>query len=96
MPYIWQEAQHAAASGQPMMRAAQISHAESRPTDYFFGRDLLVSPVIEAGATQWTVALPQGEWRDFWTDTLYQGGQSVTVDAELDRIPVFVLNTSQK
>ena len=90
LPYIWREAQRAAATGQPMMQAVQITHAAASPYDYLFGRDLLVAPVVEAGAQQRTVALPPGDWRDFWTDEAYQGGQMVTVAAPLDRIPVFV------
>ena len=89
MPYIWQEAQYSARTGQPMMRAVQLTHPASSPYDYFFGRDLLISPVTEEGVSSWTIALPPGEWRDFWTDTVYTGDQ-VTVDASLDRIPAFV------
>src|SRR5690606_12958551 len=90
MPYIWQEAQFSAATGQPMMRAARLVDNAASEFDYFFGRDLFVSPVVREGATAWDVHLPQGVWRDLWTDNSYSGGQTVTVDAPLDRIPVFV------
>jgi alpha-D-xyloside xylohydrolase len=60
-------------------------------TAYLFGRDLLVAPVLEAGAREWSVYLPQGAtWTDAWTGAEYEGGQSVTVDAPLDRIPLFL------
>ena len=40
---------------------------------------------------RWTCYLPAGcDWFDFWTNVRYPGGQAVTVDAPLDRIPVFV------
>src|SRR5690606_37356746 len=90
MPYIWRSAQQSAATGQPMMRAVQLMHPPASPYDYYFGDDLLVSPVVEPDVMTWTVALPTGEWRDFWTDAVYTGGQPVTVTAPLDRIPVFV------
>ncbi|MBE2271086.1 MAG: glycoside hydrolase family 31 [Anaerolinea sp.] len=90
MPYIWQEAEHSAASGEPMMRAAQLFDAQAADYAYFFGRDLLVCPVTEPGVTETTVYLPSGEWRDFWTGAAYAGGTSITLDAPLDRIPVFV------
>jgi alpha-D-xyloside xylohydrolase len=38
----------------------------------------------------WQVYLPQGEWRDFWTEQTYAGGQTIAIAAPLDRIPVFV------
>jgi len=60
-------------------------------TAYLFGRDLLVAPVFEAGARTWDVYLPAGAaWTDPWTRTRYEGGQTVTVDAPLERIPLFL------
>jgi alpha-glucosidase (family GH31 glycosyl hydrolase) len=90
LPYIWQEAQYTAATGQPLMRATQLTYANASCYDYMFGRDLLVSPVVEPDVDSWTVALPSGEWRDFWTHELYAGGQPVVVHVPLDRIPVFL------
>ncbi|HEV2342762.1 MAG TPA: glycoside hydrolase family 31 protein [Actinocrinis sp.] len=60
-------------------------------TAYLFGRDLLVAPVLELGARTWDVYLPAGaSWTDAWTGDEYAGGQRVTVDAPLDRIPLFL------
>lgn len=89
MPYIWAEAQHSAASGEPMMRALKLWYPEARDYDYFFGRDLLVSPVVEPGVSAQDVYLPPGRWADFWTDAVYSGDCTVTVSTPLDRIPVF-------
>ena len=90
MPYIWQEAQHAARTGQPMMRALGLWHREASPYQYFFGRDLLVCPVVEEGASAWSAYLPGGDWFDLWTGERFAGGRQVTVPAPLDCIPVFV------
>lgn len=90
MDYIWQEAQFSADSGQPMMRAAQLIDANASQYDYFFGRDLFVSPIVQAGVTRWTVYLPEGSWRSLWSADTYSGGQSVDIDAPIDHIPVFV------
>jgi len=90
MPYIWQEAQHAARTGQPMMRALGLWHREASPYQYFFGRDLLVCPVVEEGASAWSAYLPGGDWFDLWMGERVAGGRHVEVPAPLDRIPVFV------
>lgn len=90
MPYIWQEAQHSAATGQPMMRALALTHPLASPYQYMFGRDLLVCPVVEEDVTHWLVYLPDGIWHNLWDHERYTGGQVVDVDAPLDRIPVFV------
>ncbi len=35
--------------------------------------------------------LPKGaEWYDFWTGKRYKGGQSITLETSLDRVPMFV------
>jgi alpha-glucosidase (family GH31 glycosyl hydrolase) len=90
MPYIWQEAQHSAATGEPMMRAVRLTDPKASDYQYFFGRDLLVCPVTEPNVAQVYVYLPRGEWRDLWTRQLYNGGQTVAVETPLERIPVFV------
>jgi alpha-D-xyloside xylohydrolase len=57
---------------------------------FMLGSDLLVAPVLEAGARARQLYLPAGEsWRDAWDGTHHEGGQSVTVDAPIGRIPVF-------
>lgn len=89
-PYIWREAQHSAATGEPMMRALRLWHPQARDYDYFFGRDLLVSPVVEPGSTTQVLYLPPGTWTDFWSGAVHAGDQQIAVETPLDRIPVFV------
>ena len=58
---------------------------------YCFGDDVLVAPIFEAGATERKVYLPAGTaWIDAESGECYDGGQSVTVPAPIDVIPVFV------
>lgn len=90
MPYIWQEAQHSARTGEPMMRALKLWHSDADDFAYYFGRDLLVYPVVEPSADTRRVYLPAGSWHDFWSGTSYQGAAFVDVDTPIDRIPVFV------
>jgi alpha-glucosidase (family GH31 glycosyl hydrolase) len=59
-------------------------------TQYLWGDDLLVAPVTREGATHWTVYLPEGVWHDYWTHAAYQGPCGVTVEAPLERLPLFV------
>lgn len=49
------------------------------------------APVLAAGATDRTAYLPAGaRWTDAWTGEPYEGGAAVTVDAPLERIPLFL------
>jgi alpha-glucosidase (family GH31 glycosyl hydrolase) len=56
-----------------------------------FGPAFLVAPVTEQGATTKRVYLPAGtDWYDYWTHKRFQGGQTVTADAPIDKMPLFV------
>jgi alpha-D-xyloside xylohydrolase len=58
-----------------------------------FGPDLLVAPVLCAGAIGRNVYLPAGAfWTDAWTGEKLKGGQSVTAAAPLERIPLYLRN----
>lgn len=90
MPYIWQEAQHTAKTGRPMMQALAVNHPHASPYQYMFGRDLLVCPIVEPDTTETEIYLPSGNWRDLWRNELITGDQRITVDVPIDSIPVYV------
>ncbi len=95
-PYIRTCMQQASESGSPVMRPLFYDFPEDPASwevedSYMFGPDLLVSPVMEAGADSRTIYLPRGaQWTDAYTHKVYEGGQTVTVPAPIDVIPVMV------
>ena len=57
---------------------------------YLYGRDLLVAPVVCAGAQTWPVYLPAGvDWVHLWSGARFRGGRTVTVAAPFGQPPVF-------
>ncbi len=69
---------------------------------YMFGPALMICPVtepilylknsvpVDAPLKEWKVYLPAGaDWYDFHTNQRHSGGQEITVELRLDRIPVF-------
>ncbi len=59
--------------------------------EYMFGPALLVAPVTEQGITKRSVYLPAGtDWYNFWTNERVKGGQTITVNAPFDTLPLFV------
>lgn len=95
-PYIWQEAQHTAATGEPLMRPLKLWHPQVSDYAYAFGRDLLVYPVVEPGVDSADCYLPPGEWRDFWTGEVMPGGQVYRVNSPLGYVPVFRKHSANK
>jgi len=94
-PYILREAAHTAETGRPLMCALPLAYPDdprlrAYPYQYLFGRDLLVAPTVEEGATTQEVYLPVGTWRDLWTWALVEGPCAVTVTVPPHRIPVYV------
>jgi alpha-glucosidase len=63
---------------------------------FLLGDGLLVAPVIDRGATTRTVYLPEHPhgWYDFHSGVWFAGGNEVTVDAPLGRIPLFAAGGS--
>ncbi len=95
MPYIYTQFYEASRSGIPVMRPLFFDFPDDESLlwsdrDFMFGDALLVAPVLWPGATTRGVRLPPGEWYNYWTSEKFKGGEYVTVDAPIDRIPLFV------
>jgi len=56
---------------------------------YCFGAELLVAPVYYGFARTRLVYLPAGQWRDFWSGELSDGGRVIRCQADVETIPVF-------
>lgn len=95
-PYIQRVMQAAHQQGEPVMRPLfygfpQDPHASSVEDAYLFGPDVLVAPVMELGLRQRSVYLPAGaSWVEVATGKRYPGGQTVTAEAPLSAIPLFL------
>lgn len=64
--------------------------------EYFFGPDVLVAPVLYAGAVSRRVYLPEGErWIEYASGKEYEGGKEYQADAPLDTIPVYLRKGSR-
>ena len=93
-PYRYAAAQQAAKTGMPIMRALVLDYqddeqARTARNEYMFGPDLLVAPIVDEG-TQQTLYLPAGEWVDYWSGATLAGGKTITADAAIDSLPLYV------
>jgi len=94
MPYLVREAEHCVSTGTPLMRAMILDYQEDPEVgelwdQYFFGRDLLVAPIIHKGETSRSVYLPRGNWWHMFENTWFASGKHV-VEAGPETIPVFI------
>ena len=93
-PYVRELMHEAHEKGTPLMRAMFYEFPNDPDCvglkdQYMFGSRYLVAPVMEPGMRSRSVYLPEGRWLDVDTGTVYEGKQTVTVDAPLERMPVF-------
>ena len=100
LPYIYSSAWGVTHDGETLMRALPLEfpsdpRAKAIADQFLFGPALLINPVTTAGATQRSIYLPVGhDWIDFWTGKTVRGGQTVTAEAPLDRIPIYAKSGS--
>jgi alpha-glucosidase (family GH31 glycosyl hydrolase) len=95
LPYLYSAVHECAATGMPIMRSLWLHYpddpkAVGRGDEYLWGKDILVAPVVEQGATSRNVYLPKGDWYDFWTGEHMEGGREVVRPVDLETIPLFV------
>ncbi|HKD07747.1 MAG TPA: TIM-barrel domain-containing protein [Bryobacteraceae bacterium] len=95
MPYLYSAVKETCETGMPIMRAMWLHYpqdqiATARGDQYLYGRDILVAPVVEKGATTRSVWLPAGDWYDFWTKEKFGGGREISRKVDLETIPLFI------
>jgi alpha-glucosidase/alpha-D-xyloside xylohydrolase len=96
LPYTYSIAYRSYQTGAPFMRALFMDfpndpNVAGIPDEYMFGPAFLVAPITEQGATQRKVYLPAGcDWYNYWTNERIKGGQTITANAPIDTLPLFV------
>jgi len=95
MPYLYSLVRETTDTGAPILRAMWLHYpkdaqAVARGDQYLWGRDILVAPVVEKGATSRAVYLPEGQWYDFWTSEKISGGREITRKVDLETMPLYV------
>jgi alpha-glucosidase len=69
----------------------QADHQTHFRTDEFlFGDQILVCPIQEPNAKGRRMYIPKGRWYDYWTNETLEGGTEKWVDADIDKIPIFI------
>ncbi len=100
-PYIREQMAAAHEKGTPPMRPLFYDFPGDEAAwdvddQFLFGPDLLIAPILEAGARGRSVYLPAGAtWTDAYSGETYGGGQTILADAPLERIPVYLKNGSK-
>lgn len=89
--YILAMAQHAALTGEPIVRHMEYEFPHQGFTtckdQFMLGDKYLVAPMVTSGTSR-TVALPRGVWKDDQGEKI-KGPKNITIDVPLNRLPYF-------
>ena len=74
LPYIYTSMEKTSRTGVPLMRSLVLDFPDDKRTvsadaesEFMFGDDLLVAPMVKQWPTGYEAILPKGVWYDFWT-----------------------------
>ena len=95
LPYLYSAVHECATTGMPIMRPLWLHFPDDPKAvecsdQYLWGKNILVAPVVEKGATTRHVYLPPGAWYDFWTHERVEGGREISRPVDLETIPLYV------
>lgn len=96
IPYLYDAYRKCELDGTPILKPLLYNYQDDKNTyeindEFLFGDNILVAPVVEAGARKRLVYLPEGDsWIDYWTKEEFTGGQYIIKDAPLDTCPIYI------
>jgi alpha-D-xyloside xylohydrolase len=99
-PYIRNLMLDAHENGAPVIRPMFFEFPDDSESwllkdQYMFGPDILVAPILESKAISRQVYLPAGaEWTELHSGKKHPGGKTITAEAPLEILPVYLKNNS--
>lgn len=95
LPYNYTLAYQNHLTGMPLMRPLFFENEDDlalidNKTSYLWGNAFHITPIVYADVKTVKATLPKGVWFDYWSDTKYQGDQTVNLPVTLEHIPVLV------
>lgn len=95
MDYSLRAAQQSVKTGLPLIRPMFVAEPKEAQTwdrwqQFFYGNDILVGVVWQKGQNSFPMFLPQGKWVDAWSGKEFSGPTTVTVEAPLHKLPLFL------
>lgn len=100
LPYTYTLAFRNHQTGMPFMRPLFYNESDNKELltydrAYLWGENFLIAPIINTGVIQQEIYFPKGnQWIDFYTNAIFEGGNTYTVSLDKEHIPTFVKSGS--
>ena len=95
LPYIYTAFWRYANEGIPMIKSLVLFdqsdvHTHYRNDEFVLGEKILACPITEPNARGRRMYFPYGDWYNYWTNEVVEGGQELWVDSDLESMPIFI------
>lgn len=95
LPYLYDLYWRSESTGLPVMRPLVMEYQHDDKVkgindQFLLGSNILVAPVVAQGQRIRALYLPEGEWIDYWTKEVIQGGNYILREAPLDTCPIYI------
>ncbi|TMW71505.1 glycoside hydrolase family 31 protein [Alteribacter natronophilus] len=95
MPQLYKLFRDASVTGVPVMRPLVLEYPEDPATfnlsdQFMIGENVIVAPITAPDTFHRAVYLPEGNWVNYWTEEVIEGGRHILTEADLETLPVFV------
>ncbi|NJB81606.1 glycoside hydrolase family 31 protein [Wenyingzhuangia aestuarii] len=95
LPYLYTTFYKYIEEGIPMLKSLVLydqedSQTHHRTDEFLCGEHILACPIGEPNSKGRRMYIPNGNWFNYWTNELVEGGDERWVDADLDSMPIFV------
>lgn len=95
LPQLYSLFHEAHSKGLPIMRPLMLEYPKDAKTyaihdQFMIGDNTLIAPIMQPEVTDRAVYFPEGDWIDYFSGKVYEGGTTHLVHAELDTLPLFI------
>ncbi len=95
LPYLYTMFWKYQKEGIPMLKSLVYYDQEDAQThfrtdEFIFGDHILVCPIQEPNGKGRRMYIPKGQWYNYWTGEVVEGGHEKWIEADIDKIPLFI------
>jgi alpha-glucosidase len=96
LPYLYTAFWKHIEEGIPIIKSLVVFDQEDQQTyfrddEFIYGDSILVCPIVEPNSKGRRMYFPKGNWYNYFDNKLIDGGEEHWVDADIDSMPVYVL-----
>lgn len=95
LPHFYSLFVEAYQTGTPVIRPLMMEYPKDENTynlsdQFMVGNNVIIAPILQPSVQYRAVYLPEGNWVDYWTEVVFEGGKYHLIKADLNTLPIFI------